>query len=158
MEKKTRDKSDRVPTNSSYPRDNGKRTMKEEKLTESKLLFRDDAQMVLPSGSELAGWYQEGWVCLYYYPFGIDMRFLFTKLFSDVLASLHVSPGQLMPSAWRTLACLDTIEEKHKLKIDAYVVKYSYSIKKFSNCRYSFVNKNKDGPLILNNDTDNDRG
>lgn len=38
------------------------------------------------------------------------------------------------------------------------MIKYFYSIKKFSNCRYSFVNKNKDEHLILNNDIINERG
>ena len=63
-----------------------------------------------------------------------------------------------MPSAWRTLACLDAVESKHKLGIDVAVVKYSFSLKKFNNCRFGFVNKRKDEPLILNNDTVNDRG
>lgn len=63
-----------------------------------------------------------------------------------------------MPFAWRTLACFDALEEKHKMNTDADVVKYSYTIKKFSNCRINFVNKNKDNPLILNNETVNDRG
>lgn len=63
-----------------------------------------------------------------------------------------------MPFAWRTLACLDAIESKHGLKIDMDVVKHSYSLKKFSGCRFGFVNKKWDDPLILNNETVNDRG
>lgn len=53
---------------------------------------------------------------------------------------------------------MDAIEANHVLKIDVEAVKHSYSLKKFSGCRFSFVNKNKDEPLILNNETVNDRG
>lgn len=42
--------------------------------------------------------------------------------------------------------------------IDVDVVKYSYDIKKFSSCRFRFVNKNKDDPLFVNNETIDDRG
>lgn len=147
-----------IATNSLDPRDNGKSNMKEEKLAEAKLLFKDNAVLILPSESNFADFYRAGWVCFYYYPFGIGMKFPFSKLVFDVIPSQHVSPAQLMPSAWRTLACLDAIVEKHKLRIDANVVKYSYTINKFSNCRYSLVNKNKDDQLILNNETVNDRG
>lgn len=85
------------------------------------------------------------------------MTFPFFDLVKDVLSTLHVAPGQLMPFAWRTLACLDAIEAKHHFKIDAEVVKCFYSLKKFSGCRFGFVNKKKDEPLILNNDVMNDR-
>ncbi|XP_074340862.1 uncharacterized protein LOC141678442 [Apium graveolens] len=64
---------------------------------------------------------------------------------------------QLIPFTWRVLACLDAIEEKHKLNIDVDVVKYSYSLKNFSNCRIGFTNKDTEDPLILNNETVNDR-
>lgn len=62
-----------------------------------------------------------------------------------------------MPFAWRTFVCLDTIEAKHQLNIDVEVVKYSYSMKKFSGCIFGFVNKRKDESLIPNNETVNDR-
>lgn len=65
--------------------------------------------------------------------------------------------GQLMPFAWRILACLDAIEAKYHFKINAEVVKCCYSLKKFSGCRFRFVNRKKDDPLILNNDVVNDR-
>lgn len=81
----------------------------------------------------------------------------FFKLIVDALSTLNISPGQLMPFSWRTLACLDTIEAKYQLKIDVEIVKYSYSVKKFNGCRFGFLNKTKDEPLILNNKTVNDR-
>lgn len=81
-----------------------------------------------------------------------------SRLVVDVLAGLKISPGQLMPFTWRTLACLDAIEAKHNLGIDVEVVKHSYILKNFSGCRIEFVNKRKDEPLILNNDTVNERG
>lgn len=121
--------------------DNGRHSMKEKTLTEAKLLFDGNPILELPSPGVLADWHRSGWVCFYYYPFSIGMTFPFSKLVTDVLSALHVSPRQLMPLAWRTLACLDAIKDKHHLGIDADVIKYSYTIKKFSNCRFSFVNK-----------------
>lgn len=145
-------------TNLLDSRDNGHSTMKEKTLAEARLLFNGNPILVLPSSGELADWHRAGWICFYYYPFSIGMTFPFSKLVLEVLDALHVSPGQLMPFAWRTLACLDAIEEKHQLGIDANVIKFNYTIKKFGNCRFSFVNKNKDELLILNNETVNDRG
>ena len=105
-----------------------------------------------------ADWFKQGWVCFYYYPFDIGMAFPFSDLVCEVLRAMKVSPGQLMSSAWRTLACLDAVESKHNLGIDVAVVKHCFTLKKFNNCRFGFVNKRKDEPLILNNDTINDRG
>lgn len=85
------------------------------------------------------------------------MTFPYSDLVKEVLLALHVAPGQLMPFAWRILACLDAIEAKHHFKIDAEVVKCCYFLKKFSGCRFEFVNRKKDESLILNNDVVNDR-
>lgn len=63
-----------------------------------------------------------------------------------------------MPFAWRTLSCLDAIESKHNLNIGVDVVKHVYSLKKFSGCWFSFLNKKRDDTLIFNNKTVNDRG
>lgn len=52
---------------------------------------------------------------------------------------------------------MDAIEEKHQFNINVEVVKHSYSLKKFDGCIIWFVNKNIEDPLILNNDTVNDR-
>ena len=133
-------------------------TMSAERITEIQMLFKSDVVVAVPEAPTEADWFRKGWVCFYYYPFDIGMAFPFTDLVCEVLRALYVSPGQLMPSAWRTLACLDAVESKHKLGIDVNVVKYSFSLKKFNNCRFGFVNKRKDEPLILNNDTVNDRG
>lgn len=146
------------PTNLLDARDNGRHSMKEKTLAEAKILFKCDSILVFPPTGVLADWHRSGWICFYYYPFSIGMTFPFTKLVSDEIDCLHVSPGQLMPFAWRTLACLDAIEEKHNLGINVDVIKHNYTIKKFSNCRFSFVNKNKDELLVLNNETVNDRG
>lgn len=83
------------------------------------------------------------------------MIFSFTKLVKDVFTTLYILPSQLMPLSWRALACLDVIEAKCYLKIDANVVKCCYSLKIFSGC-HGFVNKKKDEPLILNIDVVND--
>lgn len=152
------DKDDWEPTDLLDVKDNNAGSMDIKRLGEAKLLFPGSIEAVLPSETQRADWYRQNWVCFYFYPFDIGMTFPFSTLVIDVLSFLHVSPGQLMPFAWRTLACLDAIEKKHHLKISAEVVKCCYSIKKFSNCRFGFVNKNKDEPLILNNDTVNDRG
>ncbi|XP_074332635.1 uncharacterized protein LOC141670601 [Apium graveolens] len=52
---------------------------------------------------------------------------------------------------------MDAIDTKHQLGIDVEVVKQCYCLEKFSNCRIDFSNMNTDDPLILNNDTVNDR-
>ncbi|KAL8125783.1 hypothetical protein AgCh_013169 [Apium graveolens] len=62
-----------------------------------------------------------------------------------------------MSFAWRTLACLDAIEAKHQLGINIEAVKHSYGLKKFNGCRVDFMNRNTEEPLILNNETVNDR-
>lgn len=82
----------------------------------------------------------------------------YPKLAKDVLNNLRIVQGQLMPFAWRAIACLEAIEAKHHLKIDVDVVKASYVLKKYSGCRYTFTNMDKDNPLILNLDRVNDRG
>lgn len=91
-----------------------------------------------------------------YYPFDISMTFLFSNLVVEVLNTFNISPGKV-PFAWRYLTCLDAIEAKHALNIDVEVVKYSYSLKKFSGCRIGFVNKRKDEPMIFNNEIVNNR-
>ena len=149
---------DWIPTYSLDSSEHLHSTMPPEKLVEVQMLFRSDVVAVIPDPPVEADWFRENWVCFYYYPFGIGMTFPFSKLVMDVLKSLNVTPGQLMPFAWRTLACLDAIEEKHNLQIDVDVIKCCYTLKKFHGCRYGFVNKKKDDPLILNNDTVNDRG
>lgn len=113
-----------VATNLLDARDNGRLSIKEKALGEAKLLFNGNPQLELPPSGELADWHRSGWVRFYYYPFSIGMTFPFSKLVFDVLDTLHVSPGQLMPFAWRTLACLDSIEAKHHLGIDINVIKY----------------------------------
>ena len=133
-------------------------TMSTEKITEVQMLFKSDVVVAVPEAPIEADWLKEGWVCFYYYPFDIGMAFPFSNLVREVLIAMNVSPVQLMSSAWRTLACLDAVESKHNLGIDVAVVKHSFSLKKFNNCRFGFVNKKKDEPLILNNDMVNDRG
>ncbi|XP_074354581.1 uncharacterized protein LOC141693384 [Apium graveolens] len=152
------EKSEWAPTNILDPRDNGKQNWKDDRIAEAMTLFKDKFNLVLPSSDELADWYRDGWIYFYFYPFSIGLMLPYSDLIKGVITALHVSPGQLMPSNWRTLACLDAIETKHKLGINVDVVKYSYSLKKFSNCRFSLVNKDKNNPLILNNETVNDRG
>lgn len=143
-------------TNLLDARDNHQSDMKPEKLEEVKLLFWSSINVVIPDYRSC--WFlPEGWVCFYYYPFDIGLTFPFSPFIVDVLKTLNVSLGQLMPFAWRTLACLDAIEEKHHLDINVDVVKHSYSLKKFSSCRIGFVNRNTEEPLILNNETVNDR-
>lgn len=100
-----------------------------EKLEETKLLFHRDVAAIVPNPSIHADWYHKNWVCLYNYPFDIEMTFSFSNLVIEVLATLKISLRQLMPFAWRTLACLDAIESKHNLGIDVEVVKHSYSLK-----------------------------
>lgn len=145
-----------IATNLLGARDNNTSMMKEEKFEEAKLLFWQTIHAVLPNPSDRADSYCKNWVYFYYYPFDIGMTFPFYDLVKDVLLTLHVAPGQLMPFSWKMLACLDVIESKHHLKIDAEVVKCCYFLKKFSGCRFGFVNRKKDEPLILKNDVVND--
>ena len=70
---------------------------------------------------------------------------------------MRISPGQLMPFAWRILACLEAIEKKHNLGINVDVLKCCYGTKKFYGCRFGFTNKRGDEPLILNAEGVNDR-
>lgn len=144
-------------TNLLDTRDSHQSEMKNEKLEEIRLLFPPSANIVIPDSNVRADFYQKDWVCFYYYPFDIGLSFPFSPFIVDVLNALKVSPGQLMPFAWRTLACLDAIEAKHELGINVEVVKHSYGLKKFSNCRVGFVNRNSEDPLVLNNETVNDR-
>lgn len=144
-------------TNLLDSRDSHQSDMKIEKLDEAKLLFRSTIDAIVPNSSIRADSYRNNWVCFYYYPFDIGLTFPFSSLVVDVLRTLKVSHGQLMPFAGRILACLDAIEKKHNRKINVEVVKQSYSLKKFSGCRVGFLNKNTEEPLILNNETVNDR-
>lgn len=89
--------SEWMPTNLLDPRDSNLSTMKSEKLEEVKLLFDGNVDAVIPHSSERADWFRPNWVCFYYYPFDIGMTFPFSKLVSDVLDFLNISPGQLMP-------------------------------------------------------------
>lgn len=143
-----------IVTNLLETRDINHYEMKIEKLEEVKLLFRAPVNAIV---SVRADHFKQDWVCFYYYPFDIGLTFPFSPFIADVLKSLNVSPAQLIPFAWRTLACLDAIEGKHHLNINIYVVKHSYSLKKFSGCQIGFVNRNTDDPLILKNETVNDR-
>lgn len=139
------------------PYDNISCTIKKERFEEARLLISSNANAVIPKPFEGADWFREGWVCLYYYPFDIKMPFPFSKLVKEVLIDMQISPGQLMPLAWRILACLEAMEAKHQLGINVNVIKCCYGIKKFYKCRFGFTNKRKDGALILNTDAVNDR-
>lgn len=139
------------------PRDNVRSTITEERLEEIKASLNRSIEAVVPTSFERADWHRENWVCLYFYPLDIRMPFPYSELVKDVLSEMRVSPGQLMPYAWRTLACLESIEAKHKLGINADVVKSCYTLKKFFGCRFSFCNKNKEDPLIYNCDSVHDR-
>ena len=92
----------------------------------------------------------DGWVSFYNYPFEIGMTFPFSNLVTDFLRILDVSPSQLMPTTWRILSCLDSIEAKYQLGIDVSVVSYSYQAKKFSGGLYGLVGHKKRDHLILN--------
>ncbi|XP_074332497.1 uncharacterized protein LOC141670507 [Apium graveolens] len=122
------------------------------------MLFKCNAELKLPASDELVVFHRPGWICFCYYPITIGVTLPFSRLVTNVITSMHVSPGKIMPFVWRILAFLDAIEEKHQLGIDADVVKYSYTLKKFSGCRYSFVNRRKDESLVFNIDNVNDRG
>ena len=124
------------------------------KLEETMPFLPAGTQAVLPSPDERADWYRENWVCFYFYPFDIQLHFPFPKLVRDLVTDMHISPGQLMPFAWRILACLDAIETKHNLKIDIEVVKCCYGLKRFYGCRFGFTTKRA---LILNVEGVNDR-
>lgn len=113
---------------------------------------------VLPEGDQRADWYRPGWVCMYNYPFNVGFTLPYLKLSMAVLETLHIAPNHLMPSSWRVMACLNAIEAKHHLKINVDFIKASYILKKYSGCRYTFANVNKDDILILNIDGVNDKG
>lgn len=132
--------------------------MKVEKLEEAKLVMGNNVVAVIPEGDQRADWFRPGWVFFYYYPFDVGLTLPFSKLAMDLLDSVAISPGQLMPFAWRVLACLDTIEAKHQLGINVNVMKACYVLKKYNGCRYMFSNVNKDEPLISNIGGVNDRG
>ncbi|KAL8109143.1 hypothetical protein AgCh_025288 [Apium graveolens] len=138
-------------------KDNLQNFMKPEKFEEAKMRFQSNVVAVIPDPSVLADFYKTRWVYFYYYPFNVGLTFPFSKFVSAVLKTLNVSPGQLMPFAWRTLACLDAIDTRHHLGVNVKVVKHCYCLKKFSGRRIGFSNKNTNDPLILNNDTFNDR-
>ena len=129
-------------------------TMKNDRLEVAKRFFAGGVEAILPSSKERVDWFKKGWVCLYFYPFDIGMPFPFSKLVQELFVDIQISPGQLMPYAWRVLAFLDAIEAKHKLGIDIDVVKYCYSLKKFNGCRFEFTTKRT---LILNLEGVNDR-
>lgn len=90
---------DWIATNLLDPRDSNCSTMKIEKLEEVKLLFHSNVVVVVPHSTILANWHKKDWVCFYYYPFDIGLTFLFSKLITEVLSVVNVSPGQLMPFA-----------------------------------------------------------
>ncbi|KAL6495300.1 hypothetical protein OROGR_030726 [Orobanche gracilis] len=132
--------------------------MTDEKLNEVLLLFQNGTQAIILSDNIGADWFRINWIIFTIYPFELGIRFPSSKLIEDTLTALHVSPRQLMPSAWRVLACLDAVESKHDLGIGVDVVKCCYSIKKFNGYRYGLSSKKKDDPLIHNLDVMNDRG
>lgn len=108
--------------------------MTAEKLSEATMLFDSDIIAVVPESPVEADWSRKGWTCFNYYPFELGMVYPFSRLDNDVLASLNIAHGQLMPSAWRTLACLDAIENKHHLGINFDVIKCCFNPKKYA-CR-----------------------
>lgn len=132
--------------------------MKPKTLEEAKILIGNNNVAVVPYHDQRADWYRPGWIRFYYYPFQISFTLPLPKLAKDVLNPLQIAPGQLMPFAWRAIACLESIEAKHKLKIDVETVKAGYVLKKYSGCRYIFINMAKDNMLVLNLDHVNDRG
>ena len=104
-------------------KDNNVSSIKKSTLKKMKSQLGQEAVVVVPSSDERADWYKQGWVCFYYYSFDIGIPFPYSNLIQDVLVAMRVSPGQLMPFAWMTLACLEAIENKHHFGINADVVK-----------------------------------
>ena len=146
-----------VATNLIEPRDNNVSLIKKSTLNVIKSRLGQGVVVATPKSNDRADSFREGWVCLYYYPFDISIPFPFSDVIKDVLICMRVSPGKLMPFAWRTLACLEAIENKHHLGINADVVKCCYKIKKFYGVRFGFSHRRKSMPLILNVEGVNDR-
>ena len=143
-----------VATNLIEAGDSKETFMTPEKLEDTKRFFEGNIEAVIPPSSVRADCFRPGWVCLYFYPFDIGMTFPFSKLVQELLDDMQISPGQLMPFAWRILTCLDAVEAKHKLGIDVNVIKCCYSLKRHFGCRFGFTTKKA---LILNVESANDR-
>ncbi|XP_017216138.2 uncharacterized protein LOC108193822 isoform X2 [Daucus carota subsp. sativus] len=143
-----------TPTDLLEAGDSKETLMTAARLEETMPFLPAGTQAVLPSPDERADWCRKNWVCFYFYPFDIQLHFPFPKLVRDLVTDMHISPGQLMPFAWRILACLDAIDTKHNLKIDIEVVKCCYGFKRFYGCRFGFTTKRA---LILNVEGVNDR-
>lgn len=143
-----------VATNLIETGDSKESFMTAEKLEDAKRFFEGEIEAVIPPLNDRADGFRPGWVCFYFYPFDIGMTFPFSGLVQELLEDMKISPGQLMPFAWRVLTCLDAVEAKHKLGIDVNVIKCCYSLKRHFGCRFGFTTKKA---LILNVESANDR-
>lgn len=121
-------------------------------------MFNPEVNVILPLSDVGVDWYNKGWVCFYYYPSEVGMKFPFSNLAQNLLTVLNVSSAESMLMTWRILAYLDVVEEICHLGMDVNVISYSYVTKKFKNYRYELTTKKKYEAFILNLDIINVRG
>jgi hypothetical protein len=89
-----------------------------------------------------ADWHCEGWVCLYEYLFRFGMTIPLSRLSSDVMEYLSISPGQLMPAGWKLIQGIEELGGIYKAPIRISDLKSMYSSKTQSPGRVHFRVRN----------------
>ncbi|XP_057764708.1 uncharacterized protein LOC130985652 [Salvia miltiorrhiza] len=93
-----------------------------------KYMIPDWVTLHAPDATLLANYYVENMVCLYEFIFVQGSRLPLPRLVLELCDYHHLSPGQLMPNAWRLLLCIQVFAELHNFDVNVYDVLYSYAV------------------------------
>ena len=99
---------------------------------------------------ERVDWVVPDWVALYEIVFRDGMRLSIPKLVRDVLDHYEITPGQLMPNAWRILMSLECLSMWHVVICEIDEVLYSYYLKEHDTNKgqYHLIVRKDHVPLI----------
>lgn len=104
-----------------------------------------------PSEEVRADWDIPGMVCLYELPFASGFRFPLPRLVTDICHLYCISPGQLMPNAWRVLMALEVLSELRGIDFSLDEVLYAFYLKEGNkdDCRFQLNARLKRCPPLL---------
>lgn len=111
----------------------------------------------IPKKNERPDDYPEGWVILYEYPFNIGYRFPLPSLMTELLETLEVSSGKIMPLAWRVVQVIDVLTKDMGMEYGLMDLLHVYKVKKMENTRYTLFLRSRQQSLVGNMGA-NDRG
>ncbi|KAK9724012.1 hypothetical protein RND81_05G041400 [Saponaria officinalis] len=120
--------------------------------------FGDEVVFRIPRGGERPDSLRRGWVCLFSYPFLLGLRFSFPTFIQDFFRYYHLSPGQILPHAWRILLSINALLEDYGWELSIDDVGGHYTVRPVGPGRFTLRTVEGSEGLITLAGGSNDRG